>query len=115
MDDELVLKMLEAAKKKIKNIETNDKNTIIEFEDGERVTLLGGKGMTGPIKKMSYCSYCGTERTSKKPMISPDDNDKILICPDCAVKAVEMFVKSGVEIEMDVSFLSSTFNKNKIL
>jgi NADH pyrophosphatase NudC (nudix superfamily) len=106
MEDDKIKKLIETTQKKIKNIKTTEKETMIEFEDGEVLNLSGGQSLLGAIKQIPVCSYCGKQRSKQNPMISPDNNETIMICSDCTVKALETFIKSGVEIELDISFLN---------
>ncbi len=105
MNDEQIKKMMELSQKKIKNIETTFQNTILEFEDGEKMVLLGGQNMVGPIKQVPCCTYCGKEKSKKIPMISPDDRDDVMICSDCTLDALKLFVQSGIEIDIDLSYI----------
>jgi hypothetical protein len=105
VEDDILKKIIEATQKKIKNIELSENQTIIEFMDGETITLQGGKQIGTTMKSLQHCSYCGKIRDKKTPMISPDHNDNVLICPRCAIEAVQIFAKSGVDLEIDLSFL----------
>lgn len=105
MEEEQLKKLLEITQKKISKIETSNNQTVIEFKDGEVLNLFGGQSFLGAIQQAPCCSYCGKPRDKNNPMISPDNHPKFMICSHCTVKALEMFLQSGVELELDLSFL----------
>jgi hypothetical protein len=107
MDISELNKIIELTKKKLKNIETTNNNTILEFEDGEKINLIGGKSLLSNLKKIPTCSFCGTEREDGIPMISSDLSNDVLICSSCTIQATELFLKKGVEMKINLSF----FNK----
>jgi hypothetical protein len=104
VEEDFLQKIIEKTKKKIKDIHFTETNTIIEFDDGEQLVLIGGKNMTGPIKNIPRCSFCNKERTDNEPMISSEYKDNTLICSTCVTKAMELFIGKGIEFNVDLSF-----------
>ncbi len=105
IDEEYIKKIIKTINNKVEKIDFTDTNTIIDFADGEKMILHGGKNMVGKIKKIPKCSFCDEEKTDKNIMISPDNNENILICPKCSAQAVEMFVQRGVEIDLKLPYI----------
>jgi hypothetical protein len=104
VDQELIKKVLDTTKKKIKNINYEEKNTIIEFEDGECLVLNGGVNNLH-LKHNIRCSYCGSERSKSLPLISSDIMESVFICPKCAAQALSLFINSGIDIEIALPIL----------
>lgn len=113
MQEEEIKRLVSLTKQPIKNIQTTEAETIIEFENGETIQLSGGRKMVNNTPQLACCSYCGTVRSKENPMISPDDKPNILICSKCTVQALELFVKSGLEIELELSFLTKDIYRKK--
>ena len=111
MQEEELKRIAQLTQQKVKNIQTTETETIVEFENGETLQLSGGKKLVGSLPQVAKCSYCNSAREKGNPMISPDNKPHILICSKCAVQALELFVKNGVEIELDLSFLMKNIYK----
>ena len=78
IDEEYLKKIIKTINNKVEKIDFTDTNTIVDFADGEKMILHGGKNMVGKIKKIPKCSFCDEEKTDKNIMISPDNNENIL-------------------------------------
>lgn len=111
--DETIKNLIELIKKPVKSINNDGPTTLIEFEDGEILPLFGG-GAVLPEVQTPKCSFCGREQSPGFPLMGPPHKDDPLICSSCASKSVEIFIKNGVEIELDVSYFPEHF-KNKLL
>ncbi|AEO93926.1 gp683 [Bacillus phage G] len=100
----------------IKNITYEGQMTIVEFVDGQILPLYGGvAGISEPLKAIRYCSFCGNEGTKEKPVVSLNSKDDPLICPDCAINAIQTLIENGIEVELDISSLASNELLEKLL
>lgn len=96
--DEQLKYMVELFDSPVKEIYKKNGTTIIEFENGKCVPLYGEE------ITLNYdtpkCSFCGSPSIGKEPLYSPDD--KVFICKECAVLAVETFANNGFQINIKV-------------
>lgn len=100
----------------VKNITYEGNMTIIEFDDGRILPLYGGvAGIEGTKMRIYTCSFCGQEGKKEKPVVSLNDKNDPLICPDCATTVIQLFIENGVEIELDLSNVVSKELIEKIL
>lgn len=95
-------KLMELANSPIKRIYSEGHTTMIEFENGQLLPLYGGGSEILDHKELS-CSFCNRVRSEVGHLAAPPDRDDPLICPDCAVMFVELFLEHGVEIKLDIT------------
>lgn len=105
-------KLIELTKSKVVSIKNVDSGTLIEFENGEVLPLVGGS-FTLENVEFPKCSFCGREQTENFPLIGPPDRDFPLICSKCTSIAMETFIKHNIEVEIDISHLYDSL-KNTI-
>lgn len=106
----------ELFKQEVKNITYEGQMTIIEFENGEILPLYGGvAGIEHTNQKILLCSFCQKESTKEKPLVSLNEENEPLICPDCATSIIKIFVENGIEIELDISNMVSEDLIEKII
>jgi hypothetical protein len=91
----LVEKLIELTNKKVKNIYKELGSTIIEFENGEKIPLMGEMSIINSIDKIKSCSFCGTEQTDKNLLLSPDEKEEPLICFKCIKSGMDIFISKG--------------------
>ena len=95
-------------KKDVKNITYEGMMTIIEFEDGQILPLYGGvAGIEGLAATVRSCSFCGKEASNERPVVSLNENDEPLICPDCVAHAVKTLIQNGIEVNIDLTDMVS--------
>lgn len=103
-------------KQPVKRIQREGQLTIIEFEDGQTLPLYGNTSEIQGIKAQIHeCSFCGTVGTKEKPVVSLNRQNDPLICSKCASFAIELFVKNGIEVELDISQAFSKETIEKLL
>lgn len=98
----------ELIKQDVKDIQYHGQMTTIEFENGQLLPLYGGvAGIEQTTQKIPECSFCGNESKEGKPLVSLNDKNDPLICPDCAIETLKTFIENGIEIELDLSSFAS--------
>lgn len=117
MDKEDKLKEIkELIKQDVKDIQYQGQMTTIEFEDGQLLPLYGGvSGIEQTTQKILECSFCGNESKEGKPLVSLNDKNDPLICPDCSIEIIKTFIENGIEIELDLTNFASEELIEKIL
>lgn len=100
-DQDRLNELIELTRQPVRDIRHEGTVTVIEFADGRILPLYGGgQPLYGVV---SYrCSFCGREHTAETPLVSLTGHDHPLICVQCAVAAVRLFIQHGVEVEIDV-------------
>jgi len=89
----------EMIKQPIKNIKHRNNLTIIEFIDGQELTLQGN--LVELNCKVPVCNFCGLP-SFNYPLFSADK--KNFICKDCTELVVETFFKKGIEMKLKLPF-----------
>lgn len=102
--------LIELASKPVKNISSSSGSTVVEFEDGELLTLNGGGAQILDYKE-PHCSFCNRTRSEVELLAAPPHKNEPLICPDCAVAFVELFAAHGVELKLNISKISPELAK----
>ena len=113
IQNDTIQNLIELTNKKVKSIREEGASTIIEFEDGEILPLFGGGALITEQIKLPECSFCGREQSKGFPLMGPPGKDDPMICSVCAAKAVEIFIKHGVEVELDISHFPQSSLKKK--
>ena len=96
VDTELT-SILNSIQSGLKQVTARDGITFLEFQDGNTVNLAGGGYV---LHSAPACSFCGL---ATQHLMAPPRQDTPLICPSCAVAAIETFAKNGIRIELNLT------------
>lgn len=102
--------LVQLANKPLKNITNTETSTVIEFEDGELLTLNGGGAQILDYTE-PHCSFCNRARSEVELLAAPPHKNDPLICPECAVAFIELFASYGIELNLNISKISPDLAK----